>query len=597
MTSWGDKLAASARERLSSVVVATALAALIVLGVLAVLVFTVRALQTASSTAAMTVAVVEVTEDALATTAALQEERALGSIMTHDFATYRALYEEAITRTDLAFQDLRVAWSRHRTQVPSTATPPISDVLAAQVSLTDFREATLTPNGESTFSLYTEVVGLSLAATLDLMKQTDDPALSDRARIIADLLNVSEALHARRFMIQEALAANEAMSEESLLQFDVVTSNLRQGLFQARSLAEGSDLEAVEEIMSGPAAEFSEDLVQVVTSSDDIDHGIPVEAWFDAASGRIDLVNDLIPRIHADVAGAAFDTLNRAERDLWSRSILLSALFILAILVASNAVFATRERGEALAEYGQLTDGLRAWFVAASFPDADNVDIAARYVPASIRTMSGGDWYDVYQVGDDLAVVIGDVAGHGAEATAQMAQLRNILRGQSTALTLEPADQIDLLSRAIFESGIVATLTYGLLDPVTGEFIYTRAGHIPLLIRTASGGVRIEEEAPGPPVGAGIDLEREQKVTRLEPGDTLILITDGLVEGLDRDIDLALDQIAKILARTEISSEELLDELFSMNTETPIDDAAALLITWNPLRSAQVTAETSSPST
>jgi hypothetical protein len=574
MTSWGDKLAASARERLSSVVVATALAALIVLGVLAVLVFTVRALQTASSTAAMTVAVVEVTEDALATTAALQEERALGSIMTHDFATYRALYEEAITRTDLAFQDLRVAWSRHRTQVPSTATPPISDVLAAQVSLTDFREATLTPNGESTFSLYTEVVGLSLAATLDLMKQTDDPALSDRARIIADLLNVSEALHARRFMIQEALAANEAMSEESLLQFDVVTSNLRQGLFQARSLAEGSDLEAVEEIMSGPAAEFSEDLVQVVTSSDDIDHGITVEAWFDAASGRIDLVNDLIPRIHADVAGAAFDTLNRAERDLWSRSILLSALFILAILVASNAVFATRERGEALAEYGQLTDGLRAWFVAASFPDADNVDIAARYVPASIRTMSGGDWYD-----------------------AQMAQLRNILRGQSTALTLEPADQIDLLSRAIFESGIVATLTYGLLDPVTGEFIYTRAGHIPLLIRTASGGVRIEEEAPGPPVGAGIDLEREQKVTRLEPGDTLILITDGLVEGLDRDIDLALDQIAKILARTEISSEELLDELFSMNTETPIDDAAALLITWNPLRSAQVTAETSSPST
>jgi serine phosphatase RsbU (regulator of sigma subunit) len=87
-------------------------------------------------------------------------------------------------------------------------------------------------------------------------------------------------------------------------------------------------------------------------------------------------------------------------------------------------------------------------------------------------------------------------------------------------------------------------------------------------------------------VGAGIDLEREQKVTKLEPGDTLILITDGLVEGLDRDIDLALDQIAKILARTEISSEELLDELFSMNTETPIDDAAALLITWSPLQSA-----------
>jgi serine phosphatase RsbU (regulator of sigma subunit) len=167
--------------------------------------------------------------------------------------------------------------------------------------------------------------------------------------------------------------------------------------------------------------------------------------------------------------------------------------------------------------------------------------------------------------------------------------VRNILRGQSTARTLEPADQIDLLSRTVFESGIVATLTYGLLDPATGEFVYTRAGHIPLLIRSASGRVRIEEEAPGPPVGAGIDLDREQKTTRLQPGDVLILITDGLVEGIDRDIDLALDQIARSLTGAELSSEALLDELFAMNGEAPIDDAAALLITWNPLESAQVT--------
>ncbi|HEX5696258.1 MAG TPA: PP2C family protein-serine/threonine phosphatase, partial [Acidimicrobiia bacterium] len=204
-------------------------------------------------------------------------------------------------------------------------------------------------------------------------------------------------------------------------------------------------------------------------------------------------------------------------------------------------------------------------------------------VPASVRTMSGGDWYDVYEVGDALAVVIGDIAGHGAEATAQMAQVRNILRGQSTARTLGPAEQVDLLSRSIADSEIVATLTYGLLDPGSGRFTYTRAGHIPLLIRSGSGEVRIEEEAPGPPIGAGVAIEREQKMTQLLAGDVLILITDGLVERVDRDIDLALDQIAKSLTEVEHSSEAILNELFAMNEGTPLDDAAALLITWTPL--------------
>ena len=267
---------------------------------------------------------------------------------------------------------------------------------------------------------------------------------------------------------------------------------------------------------------------------------------------------------------------------MWTRSILLSALFLLTVLVGSNAVFATRERQEVLAEYGQLSDGLRQWFAPTNFPDSDSVDISARYIPASVRTQSGGDWYDVYEVGDSLAVVIGDVAGHGADATAQMAQLRNILRGQSTARTLDPAAQIDLLDKTMSDSGIVATMTYGLLDISSGEFVYTRAGHVPLLIRSSAGDVRIEEEALGPPVGGAVDLQREIKRTRLYPGDALILITDGLVEGVNRDIDEALDQIAKTLTEADPSPVAMLDELFGMNEQTPIDDAAALLITWNP---------------
>jgi hypothetical protein len=591
MSSWVDRVSTNLRDQLSSVMMATALAALIVLGVLAVLIVTVRASQTTYSTAAMTVAVAEVTEDAIATTAALQGERALASTLDHDqLSVYHPLFEgEATVATDRAMQDLRVAWSRNRSEVPDTATPPISDLLAVEVSLGDFRRAALTPSGESTYPLYSEMVALAVAATGELVKQGTDPVtVTDRALIVA-LLNVAESLNEQRYLIQEALLTGDSLSEELLLQVDVLVDNTSAGLFEARSLASDQDLDAVEEMRTGESAERMRALRDAITLGESTDPAVAAQEWFEASSAQIEQVEALIPVIHARVAAEADDDLQRAGRSLWTRSILLGALFVLSILVASNAVFATRERGEALAEYEELTDGLRQWFVAAAFPDADDVEIAARYIPASIRTRSGGDWYDVYEVGDKLAVVIGDVAGHGAEATAQMAQLRNILRGQSTARTLDPAAQVDLLDHTIADSGILATLTYGLLDVTSGEFLYTRAGHMPLLIRAETGEVRVEEEASGPPVGGGVDLERETTTTRLQPGDVLILITDGLVEAVDRDIDIALDQIAKSLREAGPTPEALLDQLFGIDDEGPmIDDAAALLITWSPRGRRQV---------
>jgi serine phosphatase RsbU (regulator of sigma subunit) len=228
-----------------------------------------------------------------------------------------------------------------------------------------------------------------------------------------------------------------------------------------------------------------------------------------------------------------------------------------------------------------LSDGLRQWFATTTFPSVENVQIAGRYVPASVRTRSGGDWYDVYRADDELALVIGDVAGHGPDATAHMAQLRNLLHGQSTARVLDPAAQVDLLDRTVSGSGMLATLTYGLLDVDKGRFTYTRAGHIPLLIRSAAGDVRIEEEGTGPPLGSGVTLPRATRTTQLYPGDVLILMTDGLVERVNRDIDLALDEISKELTEAGPTSEEMLDQLFEMREDSHADDAAALLVRWN----------------
>ena len=400
MSGWFARVSTQFRERLGSVGVATALAALIVFGVLAVLIVTVSSSQKAFASAATAVSVAAATEDAIVATAALQHERGLAaSLSDADLYMYHQGYDAAIGETDRAMQSLRAAWAEHRAEIPDTATPSIGDVLSADVSLADFREAALSTSGESTYPLYSEVVATSVAATSELIKQSEDiTTLGDRSLLVA-LLSLSERLNTQRFLIQDALVTGDPVSEELLLQLEVESDSLSQSFFEARSLAEGDDLAIIEEIRTGEASRSVSRMVEVITESGMALESINPQRWFDANTMRIGQVDSLIPLVHQRVSAVAGEELGRAERALWTRSILLSALFLLTVLVASNAVFATRERQEVLAEYGQLSDGLRQWFAPTNFPDSDSVDISARYIPASVRTQSGGDWYDVYEVG------------------------------------------------------------------------------------------------------------------------------------------------------------------------------------------------------
>ncbi|MGA7280970.1 MAG: SpoIIE family protein phosphatase [Acidimicrobiia bacterium] len=571
------------KERFSSTAVAIALAGTIVLGVLAVLALAVTGSRRELSDAHTTVAVAELTARSLDTTFALQTERGLAAVVaTRFFSSLRPDYEAAIEATDQSLTDLRVAWSQYRDEIPDLTSPSISDVLASSVSLAEFRSATLEPSTESTYPLYTELVEQATGASAELVKQTEDPeTIQDRA-LIGALLSVVEGMHNQRYLVQEALLTDGTPTDELLLQLDVVTDNVRQGFFQARSLAEGSLLDTIEQIRTGPDTDEVDSVLANLTT---IDEGVTTttpEQWYDLSTKRIEEVSSLIPTINSRVTRMARDKLESASSGLWTRSILLGTLFVVALLVAVSTVQATRERAEALSEYTQLSDGLREWFVAAAFPAVDNVVIASRYVPASVRTMSGGDWYDLYMLGSNLAVTIGDVVGHGTEATSNMAQLRNVLRGQTIAVSLGPAAQMDLLSSTVAGSSIMATITYGLLDPRSGKFTYTRAGHVPLLIREPSGKVRIEEEGTGPPVGSPFDLERMEKITQLEPGSIMVLMTDGIVENIDHDIDAGLQVIADAMSTAEPTPQAVLDALFGLVNDKPFDDAAALVIAWDP---------------
>lgn len=571
------------RQRFSSTAVAIGLAGTIVFGVLAVLVLAATGSRREVSDARNTVAVAELTAASLDTTFALQTERGLAAVVaTRFFSSLRPEYEAATEATDQSLAELRAAWSQYRDQIPELTSPAISDVLASSTSLAEFRVATLEPSNESTYPLYTELVEQANGATDELVKQVDDPeTVVDRA-LVGALLSVAEGLHNQRYLVQEALITEGGPTDELLLQLDVVTDNIRQGFFQARSLAEGSLLDTIEAIRTGPDTQKVDEVLTDLTTLEDGVTSTTSEAWYELSTKRIEEVSSLIPTVHSRVTRMARDKLESASSGLWTRSILLGGLFIVSILVAVSTVQATRERAEALTEYTQLSDGLREWFTAAAFPAVDNIAVASRYVPASVRTMSGGDWYDLYLLGDQLAVTIGDVAGHGTEATSNMAQLRNVLRGQTVAVSLGPAAQMDLLSTTVAHSEIMATLIYGLLDPRSGKFTYTRAGHIPLLIKGPSGDVRIEEEATGPPVGSPFGLDRTEQITQLEPGSIMILMTDGIVENIDRDIDASLNLIAVAVSKAEQNPEAIVDTLFGLLDDKPFDDAAALVISWDP---------------
>ncbi len=170
-----------------------------------------------------------------------------------------------------------------------------------------------------------------------------------------------------------------------------------------------------------------------------------------------------------------------------------------------------------------------------------------RYLP-SANGRVGGDWYDAFQLRDGrLAVVVGDVAGHGLKAAATMAQLRYALRGY----LLDSADgerSVHALDRLVdwLLPDELATVVVVLTDLATGGLQLVNAGHLPPLVRMADGQVRRLDGAGTPPLG--LDVTPRTAVDRLAPGEQLVLYSDGLVERRGENLSTGLDRLSRALA-------------------------------------------------
>ncbi|MDX6313306.1 MAG: hypothetical protein QOF44_2770, partial [Streptomyces sp.] len=179
-----------------------------------------------------------------------------------------------------------------------------------------------------------------------------------------------------------------------------------------------------------------------------------------------------------------------------------------------------------------------------TLPEQHAVEAAYRYQPA--RGQVGGDWFDVIPLsGARVALVVGDVAGHGLHAAAAMGRLRTAVHNFS-ALDLPPDELLgqldDLADRLDGGPGGVgslvgATCLYAVYDPVSRRCTMARAGHPPPALVLPDGRVEIPELPAGPPLGAG-GLSFETAEFELPEGSDLVLFTDGLIGGADgRDLD------------------------------------------------------------
>jgi len=181
-------------------------------------------------------------------------------------------------------------------------------------------------------------------------------------------------------------------------------------------------------------------------------------------------------------------------------------------------------------------------------PTVPGYEIDGWYEPAGPAALVGGDWYDAFTLPDGtLVLVVGDAAGHGVPATAAMAQVRHLVRAfcvdaASPAVVLERVDRT--LRTVAPEVGTYVTCALAWVTPASGSVLLASAGHLPPLVVTDTAATLVPV-APAPPLGlfrAGATPPPVVEHT-VEPGATVVLFTDGLVERRGHAVDDGMAQL------------------------------------------------------
>jgi serine phosphatase RsbU (regulator of sigma subunit) len=225
-----------------------------------------------------------------------------------------------------------------------------------------------------------------------------------------------------------------------------------------------------------------------------------------------------------------------------------------AAIFMDNAQRYSRERATALTlQRSMLPTGLSA---------PSSVEVRHRYLPGSKMIEVGGDWYESIALpGGRVALVVGDVAGHGVRAAVTMGRLRTAIHTLAM-LELPPAETLQQLNELMQELGVrephFATCVYAIFDAVAGTCEVASAGHLPPLLVRPDGTNELLDVLQAPPLGVGTGLI-QSRVLDVKDGSLLVLYTDGLVEKRTRDIDEGLGRLRDLFGPG--SAEQPLEDL------------------------------------
>ncbi|MEV5437453.1 SpoIIE family protein phosphatase [Streptomyces sp. NPDC052682] len=321
----------------------------------------------------------------------------------------------------------------------------------------------------------------------------------------------------------------------------------------------------------------------------------PLRAWATASPARAESIRRfkihsvmMVPLRARGVTLGVMHLLRHRTADPFVQDDLVLAEEIAARAAVSidNARRYTREHRTALT--------LQRSLLPARLPESEAVDLAYRYLPAGSGDEIGGDWFDVIALsGGRVALVVGDVVGHGVHASATMGRLRTAVRTLADAdftpdelltrlddlvIRLDREDGPEARGQAEGASGEVgATCLYAVYDPVAGRCDLARAGHPPPVLVTPDGIPQILDLPAGPPLGLG-GLPFEAARVDVAEGSLLALYTDGLIAALERDIDVGLDLLTEALRRPAADLEETCDEVLRKVRPDPAADDIVLLL-------------------
>ncbi|MDX6349029.1 MAG: hypothetical protein QOF84_3819 [Streptomyces sp.] len=382
-----------------------------------------------------------------------------------------------------------------------------------------------------------------------------------------------------------------------------------------RRIAQRSVLEGCPEsvVGTGELDSFSEDspLGQILATGRGSRYSMgdpDMQRWMDSSPARARSARDnrihslmLVPlRARGITMGLALFLRHRTQEPFSKDDLLLAEEIVArAAVCVDNARRYTRERSTAVT--------LQRSLLPQRMPRQGAVDVASRYLPADSRVGVGGDWFDVIPLsGARVALVVGDVVGHGLRASATMGRLRAAVR--TLADVDLPPDELltqldDLVIRLDREEGpgtgesesaeptageVGATCLYAVYDPVSRRCTLARAGHPAPAVVAPDGTVELLDLPGGPPLGLG-GLPFEATELDLPEGSLLVLYTDGLVEAANHDIDVGLSRLHSALNRPARSLEEVCDTVLDVLLPTrPTDDIALLVARTRALDADQV---------